>query len=433
MKSIRARLLAGLLFGTLCCTLVAGLLLFQRANHEADEQSDLRLREVAWALPPHLGDGVQVPKDADLDDAVLVQVWDAAGRVAYVSEPSQALPRQSLAGYGSITHRGERWRVYGERRADYYMQIAQPFAMRERIAAHMALRIVPPLLALLPALGALIWIVVGLALRPLEQVAQAVHGRSPGSLQPLDTAGMPPELMPIVVALNGLLGKIDSAMAAQRSFVADAAHELRSPLTALKLQLQLAERAGSDAQREVSFQRLHERLDRSTHLVHQLLTLARHEQHHTRPALVRTDLLALARQVVGDHSILAESRGIDLGVTGGGEPLWVPVHPEGLSVMLSNLVDNAVRYTQAGGQVDVSAGMERGMAYLRVADNGPGVPEAERARLFDRFYRPDGNAVWGCGLGLSIVKNVVEGHGAEIELTSNDGVGLVVTVYLPTA
>ncbi len=158
------------------------------------------------------------------------------------------------------------------------------------------------------------------------------------------------------------------------------------------MQLQLAERADSDGQRNVVFQRLHERLDRSTHLVHQLLTLARHEQHQALPTLV-------------------------------------PAHADGLSVMLSNLVYNAVRYTQRGGQVDVSAGVEGGRAYLRVADSGPGVPEAERGRLFDRFYRPDGNAVWGCGLGLSIARNVVDGHGAAVELSSNGGAGLVVSVY----
>src|SRR5476649_885001 len=146
MKSIRARLLAGLMFGTLCFTLVAGLMVYQRADHEADEQSDLRLRQVAWALPPHLGDGVQLPGDDDQDDAVLVQVWDRDGRPAYVSEPAQALPRQSLSGYRTITYQGERWRVYSESRSDYFMQIAQPFKVRQRIAAKMALRIVPPLL-----------------------------------------------------------------------------------------------------------------------------------------------------------------------------------------------------------------------------------------------------------------------------------------------
>ena len=432
MRSIRTRLLAGLLGGTLFFTLIAGLMVYKRADHEADEQSDLRLRQVAWALPPHLGDGVRLPQEADQDDVVLVQVWDHAGSQVYLSEPSQALPRQSLTGYRTITYQGERWRVYGEPRSDYYLQIGQPIAVRQHIAAKMALRIVPPLLMLLPVLAGLIWIVVGRALRPLEQVALAVQGRSPSALQPLGTDGMPPELLPIIVALNGLLEKIDSALAAQRSFIADAAHELRSPLTALKLQLQLAERAGSDEQRKQAFRKLHERLDRSSHLVQQLLTLARHEQQQLAPARVATDLGSLARTVVADHTLLAESRSIDLGVAGSGAPVWLPCDPEGLAVMLSNLVDNAVRYTQPGGQVDVSVGVERGLTYVRVADNGPGVPESERARLFDRFYRPDGNAVWGCGLGMSIVKNVVDGHGADIVLSSNDGAGLVVSVYFST-
>ena len=432
MRSIRARLLIGLLLGTFCFTLVAGLMLYKLADHEADEQSDIRLRQVAWALPPQLGDSVRVPKENDADDAVLVQVWRRDGRPVYVSEPSQALPVPIEDGYHTITQRKERWRVYAELRPDYVVQIAQPIAVRQRIAAHAALRLLPPLLVLLPALAVMIWIVVGQAMRPLERVAHAVRGRSPSALQPLEEGGMPPELLPIVIALNGLLEKIDSAMSAQRSFVADAAHELRSPLTALKLQLQLAERAGNEELRAASFRKLHERLDRSTHLVHQLLTLARHEQTQAPPPRAPCDLQALARATVSDHTLHAESRRIDLGVTDAGAAPVVLAHADGLSVMLGNLVDNALRYTQQGGQVDVSVGVDGGRAYLRVADNGPGVPQAERARLFDRFYRPDGNVVWGCGLGMSIVKNVADGHGAHIDLASNaGGAGLVVTVTLP--
>jgi two-component system OmpR family sensor kinase len=280
----------------------------------------------------------------------------------------------------------------------------------------------------------MIGLVVGAALRPLERLALAVRGRSASALQPLDTGGLPPELLPIAESLNSLLTKIDSAMSAQRNFVADAAHELRSPLTALKLQLQLAERAGDEAARAESFRKLHERLDRSTHLVHQLLTLARHEQTQAPPPRMRCDLLALAQTVVSDHAIHAETKGIDLGIADGASSMVAQVHVEGFKVMLSNLVDNALRYTQAGGQVDVAVGSEHGRPCLRVSDNGPGVPPDERARLFDRFYRPDGNALWGCGLGMSIVKNVVDGHGAEIELSSNPhGTGLVVTVRLPAA
>ncbi|NGZ84802.1 ATP-binding protein [Duganella aceris] len=434
MKSIRARLLIGLLSGTLLCTLVATFMLYRLADHEADEQSDLRLLQVAWALPLQMSDAVRIPVEPDFDDVVLAQVWNRDGARIYVSEPSHALPRQEATGYRTIAARGERWRVYAEVRAGYFVQVAQPIAVRKRVAAHMALRVMPPLLLLLPALAVMIWVVVGAALRPLERLAQAVRGRSASALQPLDTDGLPPELMPIAASLNSLLIKIDSAMSAQRNFVADAAHELRSPLTALKLQLQLAERAGDEAARAESFRKLHERLDRSTHLVQQLLTLARHEQTQAPPPRLPCDLLALAQTVVSDHAIHAETKGIDLGIAEDASSLVAQVHVEGFKVMLSNLVDNALRYTQAGGQVDVAVAREHGRACLRVSDNGPGVPPAERARLFDRFYRPDGNALWGCGLGMSIVKNVVDGHGAEIELSSNaSGVGLVVTVRLPAA
>jgi two-component system OmpR family sensor kinase len=431
MKSIRAQLLIGLLLGTFVCTLAALLLLYSLADHEADEQSDLRLRQVAWALPLQFGSDVRVPASADEDDAVLVQAWDRHGQL-YVSEPARALPRLSAQGYQTVELAGQRWRVYGELRADRYAQVSQPIAVRQRIAAHMALRIAPPLLLLLPALAVLIWWVVGRALRPLERVASAVGGRSPSVLQPLDSSRLPPELLPIVVSLNSLLEKIDGAMTVQRNFVADAAHELRSPLTALKLQLQLAERAGSDELRAASFGKLHERLDRATHLVQQLLTLARHEPHQVAPPRQEYDLLSLARATVADHAIHAESKGIDLGVGADAGAVTAMVQADAITVMLSNLVDNALRYTQCGGQVDVSAGLEQGRPFLRVADNGPGVPEAERQRLFDRFYRPDGNTVWGCGLGMSIVKSVADGHGASVVLSANEGGGLVVTVLLPT-
>jgi two-component system OmpR family sensor kinase len=321
--------------------------------------------------------------------------------------------------------------VYADVVSGYHVQVSQPIAARQRIAAHMALRIAPPLLLLLPAMAGLIWIVVGRALRPLENLTQAVRGRTPAALQPLDEEGWPPELRPIVVALNGLLGKMESAIATQRNFVADAAHELRSPLTALKLQLQLAERADDESSRQNAFRKLHERLDRATHLVQQLMTLARQEQG-TPPARSDCDLLKLAQQTVADHAIYADSKRIDLGVSAAAVAQRVHAHAEGLSVMLNNLVDNALRYTQPGGRVDVMVGMEDGAPFLQVADNGPGVPAENRERLFDRFYRPEGNEVWGCGLGLSIVKSVADAHGARIRLDANGERGLVVTVLFPS-
>jgi two-component system OmpR family sensor kinase len=434
MRSIRARLLISLLLGSLVCTLAAALVLFQLADDEADEQSDARLRAVAWALPLDVGTGIGMLTEDDPDDIVQVQMWDVKGALVYRSERAPAVARQARRGFRSLNADGARWRVYTAVHPDRTVQVSQPIAVRKRIAAHMALRIAPPLLLLLPALGVMIWIVVGGALGPLDRVAEGVRGRSPNALEPLDDTGLPPELRQIVAALNGLLANIDSAMSAQRNFVADAAHELRSPLTALKLQLQLAERAADAGARTLAFGKLHERVDRAIHLVQQLLTLARHEHTLAAPQHASCDLLALARTTVADHAIYAESKAIDLGIDGAHASLLVAARAEGLAVMLSNLVDNALRYTQDGGRVDVSAGLREGRPYLRVADNGPGVPAPDCERLFDRFYRPDGNAVWGCGLGMSIVKSVADNHGAAIELASNaDGRGLVVTVLLPAA
>ena len=434
MKSIRARLLLGLLIGTVCSTLVAVLLLYRLADHEADEQSDLRLRQVAWALPlhPEPAQQLQLAATSTPDDAVYVQVWDQHDRLVYGSHNLPALPQARGRGYRTIEVAGERWRVFGELRDGCVVQTSQPIAVRQRIAAHMALRIAPPLLLLLPVLALLIWVVVGRALGPLDKVARAVRGRSATALQPIEGDGLPPELRPIVTALNGLLKQIELALTTQRNFVADAAHELRSPLTALKLQLQLAERAGTAEARAAAFRKLHERLDRSTHLVQQLLTLARQEQVAAGQRTAPCDLLALAHAVVTDATLYAESRSVDLGLAVHAASAQLKGYQEGLFALLSNLVDNALKYTQPGGRVDVDCGMQGTACYLQVTDDGPGVPQPERSRLLDRFYRPDGNAVWGCGLGLSIVKSVADAHGARLELADGaSGKGLSVTVFFP--
>jgi len=433
MKTIRTRLLIGLIGGMAVFMLAAVALLYSRADHEADEDSDQRLRQLAWWLPLQAPGQWRMPLEDKVDDRLDVHVWDAAHRLVFRTEAGPMLPLPQPTGYVTVEHEGGRWRVYSEVISGYAVQVSQPLAMRQRAAFYMALRTAPPLLLLFPAMALLIWVVVGRALRPLENLAQAVRGRSPADLQALRADGLPPELLPIVGALNGLLEKIAAAIAMQRSFVADAAHELRSPLTALKLQLRLAEvtdEAGGERQR--AFRSLHERLDRATHLVQQLMTLARQEQG-AQPPHGRCDLLRIAQQTVADLAIFAESKDIDLGVCAEAEALSIHAHVEGLSAMLRNLVDNALRYTQPGGQVDVMAGLVDGAPFLQVADNGPGVPEQGRERLFDRFYRPEGHEVWGSGLGLSIVKSVADAHHAQIKLGANGVRGLVVTVIFPVA
>ncbi|MFZ6876398.1 ATP-binding protein [Undibacterium sp. Di27W] len=431
MKTIRAQLMLGLLSGALVCTLVAGLAIYRLADRESNEQSDRQLKQIALALPVQLVTNQVMPATEDADDMILIQVWDQRGWKIYFSQSDLPLPLQPAVGYQNVSFAGETFRVYTELRADRQIQISQPVWVRHKFAVNMALRILSPLVVLLFALAFLIYVVVGKTLAPLRKLEAAVATRAPNALHIIELGELPEDLLPILSALNRLLEKIELAMTEQRVFVADAAHELRSPLTALKLQLQLAERSSTDALRATAFVKLHDRLDRSSHLVHQLLTLARQEPDEAARTLTDCDLYLLAEQSVIDHSAHADSKSIDLGLTGDSVSIHILGNIEGLGIMLNNLVDNALRYTQRGGRVDVYAGVESGQPVLRVSDNGPGIAESERMRIFDRFYRPDGNASWGCGLGMSIVKNVADLHSAEIHLNSNaNNVGLVVTVRL---
>jgi two-component system OmpR family sensor kinase len=221
-------------------------------------------------------------------------------------------------------------------------------------------------------------------------------------------------------ALNDLLDRLARALEAQRAFVADAAHELRTPLTALKLQLQLAERAEPGPAQAAAFARLHQRLDRAAHLVAQLLALARQEPALEESAREELDLARLAREVVTEHDALAESRSIDLGVEieSGAH---VRGQRDGLRALLGNLVDNALRYTPAGGRVDVIVGALEDRPALRVIDTGPGIPPEARERVFDRFHRGGEAGAPGTGLGLAIVKRVAERHGATVRLLDGPG------------
>lgn len=428
MRTIRRQLLIGLLGGVLFCTLLAGLVTYYKVLDEANHLFDEQLRQLAATVPTH---GKPSRAQGDEED-VMVQVWNRAGKLVYASAPSQKIPAAPDLGYGMVNTDDGQWRVYVALRDGERVQVAQAVLAREEVAAGLAFRSLLPFLLMTPALAMLIYVVVGNSLRPLLNLAEAVGKRSPSALEPLAPDGQPPELLPVVTALNELLRKLDQALSSQRAFVADAAHELRSPLTALKLQLQLAERAATFEQRGVAFAKLHERLDRATHLVQQLLTSARQESAAANRPLSRVALLGLAQQCVADRFVHALDRGIDLGVAPGGEDIAVDGYPEDLRIMLGNLLDNALRYTPSGGRVDVTVGRDDGQPGLQVADTGPGIPMHERERVFDRFYRAEGNAAWGSGLGLSIVASIAAAHGARVTLADREqGRGLLVKIRFP--
>jgi two-component system OmpR family sensor kinase len=289
------------------------------------------------------------------------------------------------------------------------------------------------LLVLLPVLGILIWITIGRGLRPLERMAQALDRRTPDSLDALPQEGLPSEIQPLVQALNELLARLARALESQKAFVADAAHELRTPLTAVQLQIQLAERAKTDEERAAAFAQLKRGQSRAAHLVQQLLTLARQEPGVAPPPHSTVNLAELARLVVSEYAPLAAKKNVDIGLTHEAQA-DISGDREALRVMLGNLVDNAIRYTPMGGTVDVALHLQERQAVIEVCDTGPGIPQEERARVFDRFYRREGTHVAGSGLGLAIVKNIADRHHAAVELGDRvPGPGLCVSVKFPLA
>jgi len=242
--------------------------------------------------------------------------------------------------------------------------------------------------------------------------------------------GLPQEIEPLAAELNRLLARLDEAFAAQRAFIADAAHELRSPLTALRLQLQLLDRAPDAAARRTAQDSLGAAVERAIHLVEQLLTLARSDPGESAGGFERLDLAAAAAQALTETHALAESRHIDLSLEREGD---VPVRGDrdALRTLARNLVDNAVRYTPSGGSVRVLCHAEAAGAKLEVIDTGPGIAAADRARVFDRFYRRANANETGTGLGLAIVKAIAARHGAQIVLDDAPSGGLHVTVSFP--
>jgi two-component system OmpR family sensor kinase len=433
MTSVRRQLLLWLLAAMLLAGVAASGATFYQARQEADRLFDYHLRQLALSLTdaPFEEADIRGTLDEEAEFDFVIQVWDAEGVRLYFSRPHTPLRERTPPGYGVVTTAEGVWRVYTAQKRGLTIQVAQPRNVRNRLAAGLALRTLMPLLLMLPILGGMIWLIVGRGLSPLDRLSREVASRNPDALTPVSEAALPTELKPLGHALNELLVRLGFAMQAQREFVADAAHELRTPLTALQLQVQLARRARSEEERQAAFADLDAGLKRATHLVQQLLTLARQEPQAADEPSKAVDLGMLAAQVVGDHAMLAATRGIDLGLAHA-DAVSVPGHEASLRTLLANLLDNAIRYTPGGGQVDVTVRRERDRAVLAVRDTGPGIPAEERERVFDRFYRRDGSGVEGSGLGLAIVKAIAERHGGAVAMEEGpDGKGLLVWIDLP--
>lgn len=432
-RSIRRRLIASLLATIVVAVLIAAYGSYRLVRAEIDEVFDYHLKQIALSLRDHSSAASAPLPAADDQLDFVIQIFARDGGRQYASHPQAGLPPQAQPGFSTVDTAEARWRVYAIHLGDQIVQVTQPTRVRREAAAAAALRTLIPFLLLLPLLGALIWWTVGIGLVQLDRLAREVTFRSATQLETLPLAGVPAEARPLIEALNDLLLRLSAALAAQRAFIADAAHELRTPLTALQLHATLIERAATDADRASAIADLKRGLVRTSHTVQQLLTLARVEPGGAAPlAFARVDLVGLAGRVAADHTLLAESRGIDLGLCESVADVSVQGDAEALQALLANLVENAIRYTPSPGRVDIDVAVVDGKPLLSVADSGPGIPPDERRRVFDRFYRRRESLETGSGLGLAIVKAIADRHGAEIELGESPLGGLLVSVHFPS-
>jgi len=433
VSSIRRQLLLWLLSGLALAVVAAGARIYSQTLVEANELFDYHLRQMAASLPNDSFGPLPPSSEIETEEGLVVQIWDRNGLELYFSRPASKLPQRAELGFSTVATVNGNWRVYSALERNNVVQVAQPMSVRRDLAAGMALRALLPLLALLPVLGILIWLTIGRGLQPLERMAQALDRRTPDSLDPLSQEGLPSEIRPLVQAVNDLLARLARALESQKAFVADAAHELRTPLTAVQLQIQLAQRAQTAEGRDAAFAQLKHGQSRAAHLVQQLLTLARQEPGVSPPPHSMVDLAEVVRLVISELAPLAASRNIDLGLSHEAQAR-ISGDFDALRVMFGNVVDNAIRYTPAGGTVDVAMRLLQRTAVVEIADTGPGIPQEDRARVFDRFYRRAATHVAGSGLGLAIVKNIAERHRASIGLENRDpGPGLRVTITFPLA
>jgi two-component system OmpR family sensor kinase len=363
----------------------------------------------------------------------ITQVWDRDGVLMFYSRPNLAIPMRPRPGFSNMEWNGQSWRVFTQLDGTRIIQVAHPLRLRREMAADFARRAVLPLLALLPLLAIVIWVVVGRALTPLSSISAALRARTPSALEPLPQENVPEELVPLVGSLNDLLQRLQHALEVQRQFVGDAAHELRSPLTAVQLQLSLLKRASGEDERAAAIERLERGVHRSNRLVQQLLTLARQDPQAPDAAIEDVDIRQLAHELATDYEPQAALNRQALRLESAAEPVLVRGEREALRVMLSNLIDNALRYTPADGSVVVRISRQGDEALIEVEDSGPGIAPEQRARVFDRFYRvPRAAAEEGSGLGLAIVKRVVDRHAGTVSLDdASAGRGLKVSVHLP--
>ncbi|MFZ3084719.1 ATP-binding protein [Rhodoferax ferrireducens] len=425
--SLRGRLLWLLLVAIIFLAGVQAVIAYRTALAEADVIFDYQMQQMAMSLRPGLPVGGELDESFETKDEenfdFVIQVWTADGLRVFQSSARAELPQRAVLGFSTVQARGTTYRLFSVAAGAQVIQVAQDMAARREMAGTLALRTVSPMVLMVPLLMLVVWWVVSASLAPVSRVRKQIATRQADDLSELSEGDLPDEIRPLVHELNLLFHRVRQAFDAQNNFVADAAHELRSPLAALKLQLQGLRRAADEAARDVAINRLNAGIDRATRLVEQLLVLARQQSNSAAGAkAVPIDLTTLARLALADAAGAAAARQIDLGLAQA-DPGIVMGHEEALRILMRNLLDNAIKYTPVGGTVNLAIRGKDGQTLLTVDDSGPGIAAEDRQRVLDRFYRVAGTEGSGSGLGLAIVKTIADLHQATLSIDRSESLG----------
>lgn len=446
--SIRRRLLV-LLLGSL--VLVWGAMLaygYRELSHEVDELADARLEQNArtlmlldlkrlYSLAAGNEQGreeAHEDKHEDLEHAgpLGFQVWTDDGKLLLQAAGTPDAAYDERGGHARLAVGGQHWHAFALRdpRQGYQVRVFEAEATRSYLVRELAWGMGQWLLLALPALALLVWISTTRGLRPLATISSAIGSRHANNLQPLDLGLVPVEIRPLAHSLNNLLQRLSESIDRERSFTADAAHELRTPLAAIKVQAEVALAADSDEQRRHALAQVIAGVQRTVHLARQLLLLARLD-HAEANSVRQVDLGQVAADSAARYADEAERKGIELSC-GADDGCVLHADPMDMSAMIDNLLDNALKYGRTGGHISVRVMREASQVSISVLDDGPGVAAEYRARLTGRFFRVPGSGAAGSGLGLAIVERIAKLYRGTVVFGDGlNGTGLGVTIRLP--
>ncbi len=448
--SLRRRLVWLLTSAVAAIWLLSVVVVYQRAHHEADELLDSQLTQIADTLLAIVAGGEVDHFVKELHEhtqrypvPIAFEVWHTKQGEArrLVTSPGHAeFAAGMTTGFTEHLYQNENWRFYTvqDNDAEYRVIVAQAHAARERLAREIGLSLLIPGMLALPMMALAVWWVVGRTLRPVDAVAHQVGSLNAQALAPLDASTpLPEEIAPLRAALNALIQRVNEAFDNERRFTADAAHELRTPLAALKIQAQVAQRAQESESQQRALAQVIAGVDRMTHLVEQLLTLARVDpSSHAIP--LPLDPAETIAMVCAELLPKSQHQGQTL-IVDAASKCHATVSPAWLQIAIRNLLDNAIRYAGEGARIEVRLIQKGPGCSISVADNGPGVEPEKRAHLTSRFVRGElETESEGCGLGLSIVSRIAQLSHARLELgeglpRKGGGHGLAATLHFSEA